>query len=60
MMVQGITEYEESLGAEPVASQDADLDHFYMSHISIQMFLHQDSLPLSRKEAHLIKNTVEE
>ncbi|XP_036040054.1 pyruvate dehydrogenase (acetyl-transferring) kinase isozyme 1, mitochondrial isoform X2 [Onychomys torridus] len=45
-MAQGVTEYKESFGVDPVTSQNVQyfLDRFYMSRISIRMLLNQHSL----------------
>ncbi|NXD17270.1 PDK1 kinase, partial [Nothocercus nigrocapillus] len=45
-MAQGVTEYKESFGIDPVTSQNVQyfLDRFYMSRISIRMLLNQHSL----------------
>uniref|UniRef100_A0A8I6GMB0 Protein-serine/threonine kinase n=1 Tax=Rattus norvegicus TaxID=10116 RepID=A0A8I6GMB0_RAT len=42
-MAQGVTEYKESFGVDPVTSQNVQyfLDRFYMSRISIRMLLNQ-------------------
>ncbi|KAM6268936.1 pyruvate dehydrogenase (acetyl-transferring) kinase isozyme 1, mitochondrial isoform 2-T2 [Porphyrio hochstetteri] len=42
-MAQGVTEYKESFGIDPVTSQNVQyfLDRFYMSRISIRMLLNQ-------------------
>ncbi|XP_004857737.1 pyruvate dehydrogenase (acetyl-transferring) kinase isozyme 1, mitochondrial isoform X2 [Heterocephalus glaber] len=45
-MAQGVIEYKESFGVDPVTSQNVQyfLDRFYMSRISIRMLLNQHSL----------------
>lgn len=45
-MAQGVIEYKESFGIDPVTSQNVQyfLDRFYMSRISIRMLLNQHSL----------------
>ncbi|XP_019335815.1 pyruvate dehydrogenase (acetyl-transferring) kinase isozyme 1, mitochondrial isoform X2 [Alligator mississippiensis] len=45
-MAQGVVEYKESFGIDPVTSQNVQyfLDRFYMSRISIRMLLNQHSL----------------
>ncbi|XP_020930231.1 pyruvate dehydrogenase (acetyl-transferring) kinase isozyme 1, mitochondrial isoform X1 [Sus scrofa] len=45
-MAQGVVEYKESFGVDPVTSQNVQyfLDRFYMSRISIRMLLNQHSL----------------
>lgn len=42
-MAQGVIEYKESFGIDPVTSQNVQyfLDRFYMSRISIRMLLNQ-------------------
>lgn len=42
-MAQGVIEYKESFGVDPVTSQNVQyfLDRFYMSRISIRMLLNQ-------------------
>lgn len=42
-MAQGVIEYKESFGADPVTSQNVQyfLDRFFMSRISIRMLLNQ-------------------
>nr|XP_031307520.1 pyruvate dehydrogenase (acetyl-transferring) kinase isozyme 1, mitochondrial isoform X2 [Camelus dromedarius] len=45
-MAQGVIEYKENFGVDPVTSQNVQyfLDRFYMSRISIRMLLNQHSL----------------
>ncbi|KAG8559641.1 hypothetical protein GDO81_017396 [Engystomops pustulosus] len=45
-MAQGVVEYKDSFGADPVTSQNVQyfLDRFYMSRISIRMLLNQHTL----------------
>uniref|UniRef100_A0AAA9RXE4 Protein-serine/threonine kinase n=1 Tax=Bos taurus TaxID=9913 RepID=A0AAA9RXE4_BOVIN len=45
-MAEGVVEYKESFGVDPVTSQNVQyfLDRFYMSRISIRMLLNQHSL----------------
>ncbi|XP_066544339.1 pyruvate dehydrogenase (acetyl-transferring) kinase isozyme 1, mitochondrial isoform X1 [Amia ocellicauda] len=45
-MAQGVVEYKESYGVDPVTSQNVQyfLDRFYMSRISIRMLLNQHTL----------------
>lgn len=44
-MAQGVVEYKETYGTDPVVSQNVQyfLDRFYMSRISIRMLLNQHS-----------------
>lgn len=44
-MAQGVVEYKETYGTDPVVSQNLQyfLDRFYMSRISIRMLLNQHS-----------------
>lgn len=44
-MAQGVVEYKEAYGTDPVVSQNLQyfLDRFYMSRISIRMLLNQHS-----------------
>lgn len=44
-MAQGVVEYKEAYGTDPVVSQNVQyfLDRFYMSRISIRMLLNQHS-----------------
>lgn len=52
-MAQGVTEYKESFGVDPVTSQNVQyfLDRFYMSRISIRMLLNQHCKCLKSREA---------
>ncbi|KAG8428956.1 hypothetical protein GDO86_018716 [Hymenochirus boettgeri] len=45
-MAQGVVEYKDSFGVDPVTSQNVQyfLDRFYMSRISIRMLLNQHTL----------------
>ncbi|XP_010725952.1 pyruvate dehydrogenase (acetyl-transferring) kinase isozyme 1, mitochondrial-like [Meleagris gallopavo] len=60
-MAQGVIEYKESFGIDPVTSQNVQyfLDRFYMSRISIRMLLNQHSLLFGGKLIQLIQNTLE-
>ena len=44
-MAQGVVEYKEAYGTDPIVSQNVQyfLDRFYMSRISIRMLLNQHS-----------------
>lgn len=44
-MAQGVVEYKETYGTDPIVSQNVQyfLDRFYMSRISIRMLLNQHS-----------------
>ncbi|XP_070402541.1 pyruvate dehydrogenase (acetyl-transferring) kinase isozyme 1, mitochondrial-like [Nothobranchius furzeri] len=50
-MAQGVLEYKETYGTDPVVSQNVQhfLDRFYMSRISIRMLLNQHTLPFGGK-----------
>ncbi|KAM9486044.1 pyruvate dehydrogenase (acetyl-transferring) kinase isozyme 1, mitochondrial isoform 2-T2 [Clarias gariepinus] len=50
-MAQGVVEYKEAYGTDPITSQNMQyfLDRFYMSRISIRMLLNQHSLLFGRK-----------
>ncbi|XP_036109972.1 pyruvate dehydrogenase (acetyl-transferring) kinase isozyme 1, mitochondrial isoform X2 [Molossus molossus] len=51
-MAQGVIEYKESFGVDPVTSQNVQyfLDRFFMSRISIRMLLNQHSLLFGGKD----------
>lgn len=56
-MAQGVIEYKESFGVDPVTSQNVQyfLDRFYMSRISIRMLLNQHCKYLEVRRRSKIK-----
>ena len=56
-MAQGVIEYKESFGVDPVTSQNVQyfLDRFFMSRISIRMLLNQHCKCPESQEAKLKK-----
>lgn len=55
-MAQGLAEYKETYGTDPVVSQNVQyfLDRFYMSRISIRMLLNQHSEQILPHLKHLL------
>uniref|UniRef100_A0AAQ6AKL0 Protein-serine/threonine kinase n=1 Tax=Amphiprion ocellaris TaxID=80972 RepID=A0AAQ6AKL0_AMPOC len=61
-MAQGVVEYKETYGTDPVVSQNVQyfLDRFYMSRISIRMLLNQHKFTVSlMKTSHLMVDAYE-